>query len=200
MAITNGYTTLVLLKAYLGITSSDTDDDALIEDCVERASRVIDSYTRRKFYGTTETRKYDGVGPHLDGTLMFVDADLISVTTLTNGDATEISSDDYVLVPSNVTPKYGIKLKSDAGISWTYSGSYDEAISVAGSWGHNATGSHPDDIGQACIRLSAMFYRQKDTTAPIDQVSVSATGVALIPGGMPRDVGVFLKPYRRSSI
>lgn len=200
MAITNGYTTLANFKAYTGISSTDTNDDALIETLVERASRVIDAHTRRRFFAESETRYYDAVGPHIDGRLLFLDKDLVSVTTLTNGDGDEIGSDDYVLEPANTTPAWGLKLKSDAGVSWTYSGASDQAISVAGSWGYNATGSYPADIEHVCLRLAGMFYRQKDTLGPIDQVAVSAVGVPLIPGGMPRDVRQMLKPYRRHDL
>jgi len=58
MAITNGYCTLSELKAYIGIT--DSNDDNQLEDAVDSASRQIDSYCRRRFFvdGGASSRKY----------------------------------------------------------------------------------------------------------------------------------------------
>jgi predicted nucleotidyltransferase component of viral defense system len=56
MAITQGYATLIQVKAALGI--ADGIDDPLLEMAVESASRQIDSYTERYFYnGGTALRK-----------------------------------------------------------------------------------------------------------------------------------------------
>ena len=63
MAITNGYATLAEYKAFVvsrGQTATtDTNDDAVVEDIIEGASRLIDTYTGRTFYARTETHYYD---------------------------------------------------------------------------------------------------------------------------------------------
>ena len=53
MAITNGYCTLVEIKAALRIT--DSTDDTLLENAVESASRRIDGYCGRFFYVMSQT-------------------------------------------------------------------------------------------------------------------------------------------------
>jgi hypothetical protein len=58
LAVTNGYCTLADVKAALRIT--DTIDDALIENSINSASRMIDQYCNRYFYSTPagEVRYY----------------------------------------------------------------------------------------------------------------------------------------------
>ena len=51
MAITNGYTTLSSIKAYMGISGSAQDDN--LERAVETASRQIDKIAGRKFFKIT---------------------------------------------------------------------------------------------------------------------------------------------------
>lgn len=166
---------------------------------MQRASRMIDAHCRRRFHdgGADATRYYDAVGPHIVNRTLRLDEDLISITTLTNGNSSAITSTYYVLEPYSGPPYWAITLKSNAGLSWTYSGALEKCISVAGRWGYCAQLAEPDDVAQACIRLSAMMYRQKETTAPIDRVEVSPEGVPLLPGGLPRDVREILKPYVR---
>ena len=60
MAITNGYCTQDELKTFVGIPTSDTADDTLIDDAVNAASRQIDAFCGRQFYadGSTSARKF----------------------------------------------------------------------------------------------------------------------------------------------
>ena len=75
MAISQGYTTLASVKAILRIT--DSVDDALLEECIESASRQIDTHCERVFTYGTATRIYT---PN-DSFVTEID-DLISLTTL----------------------------------------------------------------------------------------------------------------------
>jgi hypothetical protein len=130
--------TLADFKAYSvarGQTAStDATDDAVIVDLLEVASRYLDDKTGRQFYPSIETRLYDIP----EDSSLYLDADLLSLTTLTNGDAAAISSTDYVLLPSNETPRYCIRLKGDAGVQWEADSDNDteQVISVLGWWGY----------------------------------------------------------------
>ncbi|HEC23056.1 MAG TPA: hypothetical protein ENI95_09075 [Chloroflexi bacterium] len=187
------YTTVSALKGYLRI--SGTGDDALLGDLVTRASRMIDDHCGRWFSAETQTRYYDAVGAHITGQLLFLDADLLSVTTLVNGDGTEVSSDDYILRPVNWPPYFGIALKTSSGLGWTYTDSPEKAIRVTGTWGYSAT--PPEPIVHATIRLAAWLYRQRDTGAEPSQVEVSERGVSIAPARLPRDVLDLIGPYVR---
>lgn len=180
------YATTAELKAYLGI--SGTSDDTLLAALITRAQAAIDSYCGRTFQAASGTRYYDW--RDVDGDTLYLDADLVSVTTLTNGDGTEIAETEYVLEPRNGTPKYAIRLLSTS--AWSVG--VDEEIAVAGQWGWSE--SPPADIVQATIRLAAYMYRQKDATT-FDATAFTDVGVMTIPQGIPKDVLALLQPYRR---
>ena len=185
------YASLAQLKSYLGITTED--DDFLLSECLDRATTAIDSYCGRRFSATTTTRyyEYDAV----DGCYLYVGDDLLSITTLTNGDsgATTIANTEYWLWPRNGGPPYyAIRLKTDSDYSWEVDTDY--MISVAGTWGWSTT--PPDDIIQACIRMGAFYYFQKD--APVfETTAFPDSGIISMPTGMPVDVKQILNPYRK---
>lgn len=55
----NEYATLREMRNYLSLASQNTQDDDRILDFTRRASRAIDSYTRRKFYPERKIFKFD---------------------------------------------------------------------------------------------------------------------------------------------
>lgn len=138
MANFNLYATLSDYKNYSvsrgNSASLDGIDDAVIIDLLEEASRHLDDLARRQFYPTIETRVFDTPG---DSELL-LDKDLLSLTTLTNGDASVISAANYTLAPANDTPKYAIRLKGDSSVTWEPDSDNDteQVISVLGWWGY----------------------------------------------------------------
>lgn len=184
------YATAVQVKEYLGISSTVVDDN-LLDDLIERAEGLIDAYTGRSFESTTAT-KYFGEGDTDGQDLPLYGHDLLTVTTLTNGDGTELTSSEYRLFPRNDSPKWIIKLNESE--SWSFSDG-DSEISVAGTWGYSAT--PPLDIQHACIRLAAFLYRQKDTSADIDRPMITGDGVTIMPSSLPTDVTRMLDRYKR---
>ena len=187
------YTTLAAVKRYLDIDSDD--DDVLLSELIDRAQDAIDDYTGRVFEAATETRYYES-GAVKDRTL-YLDRDLLSITTLTNGDSssTAITSTDYWLVPRNDGPPYyGIRLKSSVSTTWEFD--VDYWVTVVGTWGWSTTA--PAAIQQACIRWAAYMYRQKDASV-FDTTAIPDQGVILSPQGIPRDVRLMLDPYVRRS-
>ena len=183
------YANLSNLKDYLGITTEG--DDNLLSDLLTRAAGVIDAYTGRHFEAETAT-KYFNSDDTYGRELNLYGYDLLTVTKLTNGNAVEIASGNYRLLPRNDDPKWIIKLDED--YSWEFDDS-DSEISVVGTWGYSATA--PADITHACIRLAAFIYRQKDTSADIDRPLVTGDGVTIMPSGLPSDVQKLLDRYKR---
>src|SRR5574341_70806 len=189
------YTTLSAVKSYLRITT--TADDTLLSAFITRASRMIDDHCGRWFSAETQIRKFDAVGRHISGSLLFVDADLLTITSLINGDGARIPSNAYVLRPSNFPPYFGVSLLASSGLYWNHTGDPENAISISGTWGYSA--ATPDPVGQAAIRLAAWLYRQRDTGAePVGEVQVTERGVAVAPARLPRDVADLLMPYIRA--
>ena len=112
------YARLTELKNDLGIDTDTTDDDVLLQAYLDEATAAIDTYTNRNFEPQTQTRYYERDALDDDRFTLIVDRDLLDVTTLTNGDsgATPIPNTEYWLVPRNLTPKFGIRLKVDSDL------------------------------------------------------------------------------------
>lgn len=139
MSIINGYCTLAEFKEYLrpsGQTlTTDTTDDAFIENCIERASRRLeDLMSGRTFYPRVESHVFD---MPCSRTLRF-DDDLLEVISLTNGDSTAIASTEYTFEPANRYPRYALKLKDSSVVYWQYAstGSVEQIITLAAIWGY----------------------------------------------------------------
>lgn len=187
------YTTLTALKTYLGITAAT--DDALLTDLIGRAGAIIDAYCGRTFEAAADTtRTLDALRDvSEDRRTLYINADLAQVTSVSNA-GVSVAPTAYVLEP-HTPPYYGLRLKATSGQTWTYKDDPEDAISITGRWAYSI--SAPGDIQQACIRLAAYLYRQRDTAGEIDRPLVTPDGQTLLPGRMPEDVVLMLDPYRR---
>jgi hypothetical protein len=189
------YTVLADVKEYLSIPTGTTSDDDLITDLIGRAQAYIDSYTGYTFEAAEDSdRTFDAVAD-VDGAMLHFDTMIAAITTVTNGDSVEVTSGQYTTEPRNVTPYYAIRLLSSSGVSWTYSTDPEDAITVTGKWAWSTTA--PSDIVQACVRLVAFMYRQKDTSADVDRPLLTGDGNVIMPSALPTDVKALLSPYRR---
>jgi len=173
------------------ITKAITDDD-LLDDLLEAAAAYIESRTGKIFEPVTDTRYYrqDAV----DYLTLYLDEDLLTVTTLTEGDedGTEIPSTDYWLLPRNDGPPYRrIELRADSDYSWDWA--TDGEISVAGTWGFST--SAPADIVRGVVILAAYLYRQKDSQV-WDVVAVPDAGIIQVPQGIPATVRRIIGKYQ----
>ena len=188
------YATLEDVKLYRGISSTMTDDDALLSVLIDRAEALIDRYTERTFDASTaSTRYYDAVRDVSDDRrTLYLGDDLCVVTTITNGTGEAVTK--YITEPRHGTPYYAIRLKASAGELFDYDDDPEDAISVRGQWGYSATA--PDDIRQATVRLVAYMYAQKDASI-FDVTAYPDAGVLMVPQGMPRDVRETLDRYTR---
>ena len=193
MVISNGYSTLAEFKLYGSITSTNTNDDSVIEDLIESASRFIDAQTGRTFYARTETKYYDV--PY--GRELRLDDDLLTVTTLTNGDGTVITAADYNLIPKNSAPYYAIKLLDTSLLRWQSSstGGAELIISIVGTWGWVAT--RPDDINLACMQIAKNYYNKREGQGTEGIAKVTAMGVVVTPAGAPMSAMQIINRYKK---
>ena len=187
------YIDVISVRQYLDIEG--VSDDPLIGDLIDAAQAAIDKYCRRTFEASADsTRYFDYSDEYIDpddSAMLWLDADLCAITTVTNGDSVVVASGERTTIPRNGTPYYGIRLLSDSGITWTYSDEWMDAIIVVGRWAYSTDA--PDDIVQACRRLAAFYYRQRDQQM-MDVTAIEA-GVVLAPVGVPADVRRILAPY-----
>ena len=187
------YATLAELRTYQDIESS-TDND-LLQDLLDAATQAIDDYTHRTFAVSSDTTRYfDAVGDHIVGGRLDLDTDLAAVTTVTNGDTVVVSSSEYTTTPRNETPYYAIRLLSQSSKIWTYTNEYMDAIEIVGRWGYSTDTNTPESIKQACKRLAAFYYKQRD--AALFDVTAIEGGTVIKPQGLPGDVGRLIEPFR----
>jgi hypothetical protein len=195
MTITNGYATLAAYKTWGKITSTDATDDTVIESIIEGVSRYIDSRTGRTFYARTETRYYDV--PADRGRSLMLDDDLLTVTTLTNGDSDTIAATEYHLLPKNITPKREIRLTKTTTEYWDTDSEGDDewVISVAGTWGYAS--ATPHDIREACYLITQSFYKRRFGENISSSVKVTGAGVVITPQDVPSAAADILNRYRK---
>ena len=184
--------TVADVKTYIGGIDATSDDD-LIEGLINDAAAFIGRQTHRQFEAASATRYFDALAD-VQGPTLYLDEDLLSVTTITNGDSVVVASDEYVLLPTNLSPKYAIRLLASGGKSWTYDTDHEEAISILGNWGYATT--VPADVAEACKLLAAYKYRARQAGPDADR-TVIANGIVIAPSRIPGMVEELIKPYRK---
>lgn len=189
----SGYCTLVEFKSFGKITSTDANDDSVITQLIESASRYIDTQTNRVWYPTTETHRLDVPGG--DDTLLMLDADFGSITAVVNGDGATLSSTtDYVTLPANGAPIWGIQLKDGTGTRWLdSSGNPWQAISVTGLVGLSV----PGDIKEACLLIVKAAYNRRLGENTTSTSIITQGGIVITPEDVPAKARDIMSNRRR---
>jgi len=170
-------------------------DTTVLQDAIDAAQAYIDGQTNRTFEAVTATRYYTAEAiDRFNSRLLIVNTDLLTVTTLTNGDSasTAILPASFWTWPRNYTTKYGIMLKTDVTDYWEFDTDY--FVTVVGTWGYSATA--PADIKEAALHLAGFFYHRKDAQV-YDVTAVPEAGVITIPKGIPAGVDRIIARYKR---
>ena len=206
MAITNGYATLVGIKAYLSI--SDTTDDTLLETLVESASRSIDKIANRRFYADTSAtvrlyRAYSDVFVYTDD-ISSTTGLIVKVDEAGNGtySKTLTLNTDYIMDPITADalgrPFTQLTMVSN-NESWpifpglTQNG-LRPGVQVTAKFGWPSV---PSDVNVACLILTADLYKRKD--APGGVLGLGDLGVIrMSPVG--RDVSQMVRAYQKIAI
>lgn len=192
---TGDYTDTAAVKQHIGIAAATTTYDDLLAVLVTAISRAIDGYCRRQFYATTETRYFD----YEDAYRLWLDKDLITVTTLTSGGVVLVANTDYYLWPYAGPPYRRIDIKTDGGKLFSYSGTLQRATSLAGSWGYAAT--TPTPVALAAKLWCAVLIARQGREGVASKGLADAAGdfrvnfEALDPANPPPLVTGLLQPY-----
>lgn len=201
------------MKAYLNIREGDDNKDVLLAEMLGTAQNHVDEWCHRTFEPYTQVRYYDRTSVDLmirDETehdvilysmpCLYLDEDIVSVATLTNGDGTVVSPSNYRLWPRNENPKSQIRLIN--GINWAFA-SIDAEIAVDGTWGYAP--EPPENIKMAVKLLVARWFRLRNAnwideigTIPSSQDNDSQWANAYT-RAMPRDVMDLLAPYKKQA-
>ena len=196
MAVSD-YTTLANVKIVMGIPAGNTSQDDLINYLIPVVSRQIDDYCHRHFYPKTATEVYD----YNDEWRLWLRGDLISVTEITNGDETELTSDHYFLYPNGGPPYGWIEINRSSGITFRFGATTDQqCISVEGSWGFLKDGSTPTQIANACTAWISYLVKLgknagvKSKTIGDYQI-VYANTMDALGNGPPNEVSFYLDAF-----
>ncbi|MEN8172014.1 MAG: hypothetical protein ABFS03_03955 [Chloroflexota bacterium] len=149
------YPTLAQCKVYMNITASG--DDTTITQALDDAVAQVERETLRTFVAAADTREFPARAPFvtLNRTMLTPFDDLVSVTTLTNGDGEVIPSTAYYLLPIGGSRFYQLQLKRQLHYRFTED-SDGTLISLLGSWGFSA--ACPADIFRVILELTSMSY------------------------------------------
>ena len=206
MAITNGDITQNDLKAFVGIPTSDTADDDLLDNAINGASRQIDAFCGRKFYadGSATAREYftndyfrlavDDISTTTDLVVKYDDDDdgTYEVT---------VPSNEYKLLPINGVvggiegnPFYIIQLNSNGSYEWPISDTSNRPYAqITAKWGYETT---PEPIKYACKMLASELFAMRN--APLGVAGVGDFGVVNVQQN--REVTRLLLPFRKASV
>jgi len=193
MAITQGYCTLLQLKAALGI--ADGIDDPLLEMAIESASRQIDSYTERYFYNAgTAVKIFAPIDNYVCPTEDFIT--LSKVETSEDGESydTEWAVTDWQQEPLNgragglVTAFTQIRAIEDYLFPYRNG---EATVRITGTWGWSAV---PIAITQATVILASRIFKRLDS--PLGIIS-GELGSMRIGFRLDPDVQHLIDPYRR---
>lgn len=192
------YASVAELKAYLGIPTGTTTDDALLTALLGRAQAFIESPagTGRVFEAAADTTRYFDAQRDVSGPTLYFDdgSDLCQLTSVVN-DGVTIPLSAVALEPRNAKPYFGLTLKIGLDYEWDWSDTPEDAIAVTGRWAYSVTA--PADIVHATIRLAMVYYRQRDNAMDMPAPIISSDGVTLMPTAIPRDVLDTCIRYRR---
>ena len=191
------YATVTQLQIYAGITDDRHND--LLALLIERAVATIDERIGFSFEAAADSDRNLDAADYPSGAVfgrtLYFGTWCAAITTVTNGDAVEITSDYYVTQPRNDGPYYAIKLLSSSGYTWEddTNGDTEDAITITGRWAYSTTA--PADIEHATLRLALWYYRQRDSSTDLDR-PLLAEGVTIMPSQIPADVTEILDRYR----
>ena len=206
MAITNGYITQNQLKAFVGIPTSDSQDDDILDDAINAASRQIDAFCGRQFYadGSTSARKF------FTNHLYRLRVDDISTTTglvvkYDDDDdgtyETIVSSSDFQVLPINGVvggiqgnPFYIVELISDGNHEWPLDFSSNRPrAEITAKWGYATT---PEQIRQATLMLASELFAMRN--APLGVAGIGDFGVVNIQQN--REITRLIAPFRKGTV
>ena len=191
----SNYASLQALLDYLSPSGAlGTYNDGLLQDSLDEAESAINDYTRRQFAGTAGTVYMNRYSQrNMVSQALYLDQDLHTLVSLTNGDGQAIPVGSVWLEPRNAGPPYRlIRLHS----AYVYTWNTDSDVIVAGTFGFGTV--PPAAIARATVELAAYLYRAKDFS-PTQTAGMDAAGEVIYPKGMPDFITDKLRPYRSRS-
>ena len=140
-------------------------DDTQIASDIQTASDFFSQETGNNYYGAPGTLTLDTTGKYIRHRRLFFRDDVLrSITRIENDGTGTLTSSDWVTMPRNSSPYYGVELKTK---SWSWSNSPLGSIKVIGDLGENANGQPSSTVHLAVTRLASWMYKTRDTRGQI---------------------------------
>lgn len=189
------YTTLVNVKAQLGIV--DASEDALIGLAIDAASRSIDRWTGTEFNVSSTTARTFFVDDRGRAIVdRFNDSTGLLVKTGTDGTyPNTLAANQYVLEPTNAPARglaYYSILSPQSNFTTVFPASYGfPTLQVTARWGYS---SIPSDVELAARIKAARLFQRKDS--PQGTAGINNYGDVVVSDVEDPDVAMLLLPYR----
>lgn len=200
MAITNGYATLDEFLALPEFDSSKPIDDVFVERLLEQCSREFDGDTGHWFYADEQSRYFEVPSCRT----LELDAPLLAVTSITNGDNTNVAATEYRLFPLNGPHKLEIRLKPTATTTWQTDPDSDGVITVNGTWGYvSRSATDPESMTAilnskaAVLALALAIYKRRYGVGTDGVATVTGAGVVITPRDKSPEYLSIVARYRR---
>lgn len=189
------YTSLSVLKDYLGVPSATSSEDTPLTAAIAAAQDLVDGYCNTTFETVTEARVYRADDPDLLLVDQFRTLTGLVVKTDTNNDGTYDTTltitTDYLATPFNEPPFTGLLNVSD---EWPRYDSGRPAVQVTAAYGDQNSNGVPYAVQQAALILAARLYQRKASPLGI-MTGFQDYGIARISRQDP-DVAALLAQYR----
>lgn len=118
-----------------------SDQNSIVDRLIDGESRRFEAETRRYFIPRTETRLYRWPQRDMPAGMLWLDQDLLSVTSLKaqaqDATPTTIPAADYFLEPYNVSPYNRIEIDLSSSSVFASGATPQRSIEVAGVWGYS---------------------------------------------------------------
>jgi hypothetical protein len=197
------YATLAEFKSYISEMTGGVQtvftvaEDALLQKFLDQADAEIEGQTGRSFGQGSNNHIHYYTKDDVDDKTLHLDADLVSITTLTNGNGAAIASTDYWLLPMNASVTgqnaydgsyYAIQLKD--GHDWQFD--TNGRVSVNGRWGWMQ--GAPVEIVRAAMRIAYWYWVKRNETGA---TNVAGEALTTESDAYPADVRIVLDRYTR---
>jgi len=190
------YTSLSVLKDYLGIPSGTTSEDTPLTAAINAAQDLVDGYTNTTFETVTEARVYRADDPQVLLVDQFHTLTGLVVKTDTSNDGTYDTTltitTDFVVQPFN-EPPFTSLLNVSGDWPRYYSGR--PAVQVTAAYGDQNAAAVPYAVQQAALILAARLYQRKASPLGI-MTGFADYGIARISRQDP-DVAALLQQYKQ---
>lgn len=147
---------------------------------LDEATALIESETKRVFTATSATKYFDKHAQDHGKPLLLITPELLTVTSVVNGDGATLDGSVYWAHPRNGARKFAIELTPTGGATWVFTNGY---VAVSGTWGVMAT---PDNFIKRLTMRVAWYIQQSRTFT--GQVTTFGDGTRQHEASMPQDI------------